>query len=134
MGVDATKVQFAAPAYNIDKIAAYSTPTDSYPNSVGIGLSYSIPGSGSTFPTNTLKSITNPYGKRCFTTLSWSIDGTNFYNQGTSLFYYNGGAASIYTQMQVFCGCSDSLIYFYFSSSYTSNQTVYLQFAVDSPT
>lgn len=133
MTVDPTKTQFAS-AYTIDKIAAYSSLTDSYPNSVGVGLSYSIPGSGLQTPTYTLQSIANPYSKRCLTNLSWSIDGASFYDQDDQLYYYNAGHASEFTQMGVICGCSDSTIYFFFQSSYTATQTVYLQFAIDSPT
>lgn len=134
MIVDPTKTQFASPAFLIDKIAAYSSQTDSFPNSVGFGISYSIPGSGSAFPTYTLKSITNPYGKKCLPNLSWSVDGVDFYDQDAELFYFNGGAMAAYTQMGVQCGCSDSTIYFFFQSSFTSNQTVYIQFAIDSLT
>jgi hypothetical protein len=130
MSVDPTKTQFAS-EYNVDKIAAYSTITDSSPSSVGIGLNYSIPGSGSFFPTYTLESIPNPYGKKCLTNLSWSIDGASFYDQDAQLPYYNSSSMEQLVQMGVQCGCSNSEIYFFFQSSYTSTQTVYLQFAID---
>lgn len=134
MGVDPTKVQFAAPAFNIDKIAAYSTATDSSPNSVSNGISYSIPGSGGITPTYTLQSIPNPYGKKCLPNLSWSVDGVDYYDQDAELFYFNNSLNSALVQMGVQCGCSDSTIYFFFQSSFTSNQTVHIQFSIDSLT
>lgn len=130
MSVDPTKTQFSTET-NVDKIAAYSTQFDSDPSSVGIGLNYSIPGSGSFLPTYTVETIPNPYGKKCLTNLSWSIDGFNYYDQDAQLVYYNGSEQQQLLQMSVSCGCSDSTIYFAFQSEYTSNQTVYLQFAID---
>ena len=116
---------------NVDKIAAYSTQTDSYPTSVGVGYSYSIPGSSTFTPAYTMESIPNPYGKKWLTNLSWSGDGASFYDQDAILPYYNVANQSQFTQMGVTCGCSNSTIYFFFQSSYTSTQTVYLQFAID---
>jgi hypothetical protein len=130
MAVDPTKTQFAS-GWDIDKIPAYSTPTDSYPASVGIGLSYSIP--GGLYPgTYTLKSIPNPYGTKCLTNLGWSLDGIAFYDQDDISQYYNSTNRELLLQMQVSCGCSNSTIYFSFLSAYTSTQTVYIQFAIDS--
>lgn len=128
--IDPTKVQFAS-SLNADKIAAYSTNVDSSPSSVGIGYSYSIPGSSTFTPTYTTESIPNPYGKKCYPNLSWSVDGVNYYDQDAQLPYYNSANKEQFTQMGVSCGCSNSTIYFVFQSSYTSTQTVYIQFAID---
>jgi hypothetical protein len=121
MTVDPTKTQFAS-AWTIDKIPAYSTPTDCYPTSVGIGISYSITGGGGPI-TYTLKTITNPYGKKCLTSMSWSEDGTNWYDQDD-----NGTDATI-----VACGCNANNIYFFFGAQYSGARTIYIQFAIDSP-
>lgn len=136
MSVDITKVQFATPAYTIDKIATYADGQgNSWPSGTPINLHYDIPGSGiPDTPTYTLQSIPNLYTKRLLTTLSWSLDNVNYYDQGVPVFYYNATDMLFGTQMQIFCGCSDSTIYFQFVSSFTATQTVYLQFALDSPT
>lgn len=123
MSVDPTKTQFAAPAFIIDKIPVYSTPTDCYPSSVGIGLSYSITGGGGS-PAYTLESITNPYGIKCLTSLSWSEDGLNWYDQDDT-----GTDAT-----NVSCGCNATTIYFFFEAQFTGTKTIYVQFAIDSIT
>jgi hypothetical protein len=130
---DPTQTQFAS-EYVVDKIATWSSTLDSAPSNVGINISYTIPGSASPFPTNSIRSVMNPYDKKCLTNLSWSVDGVNYYDQDTTLDYYNATNQEMFTQMQVTCGCSNSTIYFFFQSSYTSTQTVYLQYAIDSPT
>lgn len=128
--IDVTKVQFAS-AFNIDKIAVYSTPDDS---SAGVpqNISYSIPGSATSTPTVTVHSISNPYGKKCLTSLSWSLDASHWYDQDDTLYYYSVDRMDKAIQMNVICGCSDSTIYFSFTSDYPTTQTVYVQFAVDS--
>lgn len=123
MAVDPTKVQFAVPAFTIDKIAAYSTPTDSFPSSVSANISYSITGGGG-FPAYTLKSITNPYGNKCLPTLSWSTDDTNWYDQDAQDTDFT----------IVSCGCSDTTIYFFFNAQYSGSKTIFIQFAIDSIT
>lgn len=132
MGIDQTKVQFASPAYNIDKISSYSIVTDSFPSSVPSALSYSIP--AALAGVYTLQSMANPYGKRCIPNVSFSLDGVSFYDQGTSVPYYNATSKQLQVQMRVNGGCSDSTIYLAFYSEYTATQTVYVQFAMDSPT
>ena len=122
-------IQFAS-EYPIDKIAAYSSLSDVYPASVPANISYSITGSGTSSPSYTLKSIANPYGKRCLPSLTWSLDGTNWYDQDDVLI----DTSTLFIKMQVSCGCSDSTIYFFFVSSFAGTQTVNIQFAVDSPT
>lgn len=133
MSVDASQVQVAFPAYDIDKIAAYSTQFDSYPTSVGVGYSYSIP-SNYEQVNYTLETIPNPYGSALLTNLSWSVDSADYYDQDCQLWYYNSTLQQLTLQMGVSCGCSDDTIYFFFQTQYTGTQTVYLQFAVDSPT
>jgi hypothetical protein len=132
MTADPTKINFYS-GFPIDKITAYSSTTGSSPSSVPVNISYSIAGD----PTNgvfVIESIANPYGKKCLTNLSWSVDGINYYDQDAQLQYYNASQHLNLTQMQVQCGCSDANIYFSFTSFYTSTQTVYLQFAIDSIT
>ncbi len=137
MGVNPTKVQFATPAFTVDKIAAYANNLgNSFPASIPTNISYSgIPGSGNNASTTyTTKTLPNPYGKRLLTTFSWSVDGANYYDQGAQLYYFSSFNQQWLVQMQAYCGCSDSTIYFSFGSQYTANQTVYIQFAVDSTT
>jgi hypothetical protein len=133
MSVDPTKVQLAAPAFDIDKIAAYSSQVDSSPASVPTSVSYSIPGGYPGLGYN-LATIPNPYGKKCLTNMSWSVDGADYYDQDDQLQYYNATQQSMLIQMQVFCGCDNNTIYFFFQNTYTSTQTVYIIFAIDSIT
>ena len=134
MTVDLSKLQFVAPLYPVDKIAVYSSSTSASNNDIaGAGLAYSILGSSTTSTTlTTVQTIKNPYGRKCLTNAVFSLNGTNWYDQNTALEYYNSTERSPGLRMSMFCGCSDSTIYFVFNSQYTSTQTVYVQFAVDS--
>lgn len=130
--VDPTKTQFST-TYEVDKIALYSTKED--------GQGYTANGSIAVGPANSLPfaeiyyaSIANPYGRKCLFTLSWSVDNINYYPQNVPLFYFNGSYNSYFWQALAFGGCSDELVYVAVTTQYTAAQTVYLQFALDSPT
>lgn len=127
MATDYTKLQFATPAYNIDKITSYSAGSDASANATA-NISYVITGTNPTQST-VIQTIANPYNKKMYFTMSWSLDNVNFYDCTTKLLYVNG--ANVQTQMQVVMGVSASLIYFAFTNAYTSNQTVYIQYALD---
>lgn len=121
MTVDRSKLNFYS-GDPIDKIIVYSSKTDSSDPSIPADVTYSI-AAGSPFPaTFLLQSIPNPYGQRGTPTLSFSLDGTNYYEQSDQ------PNASL--QVSVICGCSDSTIYFYIQNQSTSPQTVHIQFAI----
>lgn len=130
--VDATKVQFYSGDVT-DKIAVFSTNTDSSSNGIGIQGSMTAVAGVPSVGALTTANIPNPYGKRCLMTLSWSLDAVNYYPMNQPAYYYNATDASYYWQAEAFGGCSDSTIYFGVFSQYTANQTVYFQFALDSP-
>ncbi len=127
MTVDVSKLQFYS-GYPIDKITVQDT------------TSFSVAGGSGVIPTTSTQSITNPYGAKCLTTCSYSVDNTNFYDQNSGLQFYSTFHAEPLLQMQVQCGSSDSNIYFYFSTNYQDgsgnalSQTVYIKYAIDFPT
>lgn len=99
-------------------------------------LSLSVPKSsdGSTLGIATT-AVANPYGQAGFTTVSFSLDNINFYNQNSSIEYWNSGLSETLSQMIVTSGCDASSIYFMATSLYTvSAQTVFINYAVDSAT
>lgn len=122
MSLDRSKVQFFS-GDTIDKIVAYSSKTDSSSPSIPIDITYTVGAGGPLTPVFLLKSIPNPYGKRCIPNLSWSLDGLNYYDQIDQ--------PNATTQVSVVCGCSDTTIYFYIQNQSTSSQTVHIQFAID---
>lgn len=118
--------------FNADKIAVYSSKTDSS----GIGAGGSLAVVAATPPDNsiTVATIANPYGRKCLPTMSWSLDDTNFYPMNIPIYYYNATFQEYLWQALGFMGCSDSLIYICCTTAYGSAQTMYVQFALDSPT
>ena len=135
MSIDPSKVQFST-LDQVDKIAMYSSTTDSSGGGIGIGAQATIAAATAPVfnPTVYMFNIPNPYGKRCLMTLSWSPDGVNYYPQNVPVFYFNATDLSYYWKALGFGGCSDSTIYFGVTTQYTSSQTIYFQFALDSPT
>lgn len=125
MSIDATKLQFYS-GWPIDKIVA----SDSVP------AVYIVAAASSALTTAyTVQSIANPYGQKCFTTMSYSIDATNFYDQNTPLFYYNSTVGSSVLKLQVSCACNASTIFFTFATNYTaSSQTVTINWSLDTLT
>lgn len=121
MTLDVTKAQFET-VNDVDKIA--------YNASGSLTATAASPPSS----TVTTATIPNPYGKRCLMTLSWSLDNINYYPTNVPIFYYNSGLQSYLWQALGFGGCSDSSIYLCCTTQYGSPQTVFIQFAVDSPT
>jgi hypothetical protein len=132
--VDVSKLQFYSEDVS-DKIAMFSSNTDSSGSGIGIQgkMTAAAPSDPSQVAT-TIASIANPYGKKCLMTLSWSLDGISYFPQNQPAYYYNAGYSGYYWQALGFGGCSDSTIYFGVDSQYTASQTIYFQFALDSPT
>lgn len=124
MSLNGALVYFAS-QYPIDKIFAYSSITDSFPSTIPTNISYAIAASagGGTFLT---KTITNPYGKAGIVTLSFSIDGSAYYEQ-TDQPNFN-------TQVSCFGSCSSSTVSFHMQNQSASPQTIYIQFAAVSLT
>ena len=118
----------------LDKVAMYSVTNDAseplLPNTrATLGAASGLP-----FASVAVASITNPYGRKCLPTLSWSPDGTNYYPMNVPVFYYNATYMQYMWQALSFAGCSDSLIYIGFTTQYNASQTLYIQYAFDSPT
>lgn len=119
--VDTSKLQFYS-GYPIDKIVVQDTQT------------FLVPKPGTPGPGNdliTLRSIINPYQKKGYSTLSYSLDGVNFYDQAVQLAYYNATFAEQLLQISVKCACNDSLIYFVFTSNFTADQNVTVNYTID---
>lgn len=130
--VNATKTQYSSLDL-VDKIPVYSTTTDA--QGIGINAKQSVGpviGTPSTDTTTYIATLDNPYGKKCLTTLSWSLDGENYLPSDEPQYYFNSDANEYLLQVLPFMACSDSTIYFMVNTSYTADQTVYLQFALDS--
>lgn len=101
-------VAFAS-AYPIDKIAYEGTATESVANGV-----------------TTTKTYSNPYGKKAFVTLSWSVDNSNFYPAQA----YTSPAAP-YTANG---WCDASNVYVYLENFSGSTVTFYIKYVLDSIT
>lgn len=132
MTLDPTKVQYSSLDI-VDKIPVYSTKTDGQ----GLGINGSLAvGAASALPSSSIfvGTVANPYGRKCLVTMSWSLDGTNYYPMNTPTFYFNATFSSYFFQALGFAGCSNSLIYIACTTQYTSAQTMYFQIALDSPT
>jgi len=130
--VDPTKVQFSS-TYIVDKIAMYSTKEDGqgYTSNGNITIPAA---SGLPFADVDYITIANPYGRKCLITLSWSLDGINYYPQNVPIFYFNVAHNSYYWRALSFGGCSDSTLVLGITTQYdVGPQTIYLQFALDSP-
>lgn len=76
--------------------------------------------------TQVTDSITNPYGKKAFITLAWSVDGTNYY------------PAQAYTAITapytVNAWVDASTIYIYMENYSAGTVTFYIKYALDSIT
>lgn len=72
------------------------------------------------------ETVPNPLGVRCFPTMAWSIDNTNFYPPDAAISPTNPYSANI--------AVSDSTLYFYFYNNSGSTQTFYIRYALDSIT
>jgi hypothetical protein len=133
--IDPAKVQFNS-LDQVDKAPVYSLLGDSS----GIGSNANavvgtVIGPASSNSTVYMATLTNPYQKRCLMTLSWSIDRVNFYPANVPIFYFNPTYNMYLWRCLTFGGCSDSTVYVGFTTQYdVANQTVYVQFALDSPT
>ncbi len=123
MTVDVSKLQFYS-NYPIDKIV-YQNPSP---------VTYSVPGPATPGGGNdrtTIFTITNPYGKKAYTTLSYSLDGSNFYDQSVQLSYFNSGLTQQLLRMGVTMACSNTTISFIFLSNYTATQNVTINYTLD---
>lgn len=107
--------------YPIDKVFAQGSLTLAVPAATG-PLN---PGVATT-------TVPNPYGHAGFTTLSFSIDNVNFYNQNSSIEYWDTVDLLTVPQMTVTSACRADLIYFKAISFYVPGpQTVFINYAVD---
>lgn len=132
--VDATKTQMET-THQVDKVAMYSSTTDSSGDGIGIGGSFVAAAASSLpFTTITTASVPNPYGKKCLMTLSWSVDNINYHPMNVPIFYFNASYNSYFWRALAAGGCSDDTIYFSVTSQYDQDQIIYFQFALDSPT
>lgn len=121
MSVNISETAFTT-EYPIDKIFAQGTETFTVPpvSSINSVFFHSIP---------------NPHGKKGLTTCSWSIDGINFYDQTSSIFYEPDPIDYI-LGFSVNVGCSDSSIFFsaingfLISAGYVSPQNVTVNWTV----
>jgi len=81
-------------------------------------LSYSV--DTGTEPT---KTINNPYGAECFTTLAWSVDNVNFYPAQALLSASNPYTANAW--------CDASTIYIYLYNDSGGTVTFYVKLVLD---
>lgn len=107
MQPDASKLQIHTEAV-VDKVPFSS----SFGQSVD-AASEDSPGSGFYLPKSFVKQIPNPYQKKGFLSVVFSIDGVNFYP--SILFTYNPGTAP-YEALGAGVGwaCDANFLYFYF--------------------
>ena len=121
---DNSKLQFYS-GNVIDKIASYSSKIDSSSASIATNISYPIGASlgGGTF---LKESIANPYGVAGFVTLSFSVDGVNYYEQTDQ--------PNLNIQASCYASCTSSTIYFHMQNQSVSAQTIYIQYAMDTLT
>lgn len=110
MSVDVSKLQFYS-GYPIDKItysftsSTYSVPANTEPNSGTL-----------------VGTITNPYGTKCYTTASYTTDGTNYYDQNAEQNAEDFGVS---------VGCDNSNIYIYAWNATSSVMSVTLNISID---
>lgn len=86
-------------------------------------LTYSV---GAT--TATTKTVTNPYGIKAFITLTWSVDGTNYYPMQSTI------SSNYVTQYTANGSCSASTVYIYLENNTAGTLTFYVKFVLDSIT
>lgn len=98
-----TRIKMALQPNNLNYTSALVIDKVVYDDTVTAPLSYTVAGGGTT----TTQTVTNPYGKVCFITLSWSVDGTNYYpaqayTTSNALYTANGwvDATSVYIYME----------------------------------
>lgn len=133
--IDVSKIQFTT-LYDVDKIPVYSTVADGQGLSANGSLAVGpVIGAASTTTSVYVATVANPYGRKCLPTMSWSIDGVNYYPVNVPIFYFNPTYQEYLWQALGFVGCSDSTIYICASTQYdVGPQTMHVQFALDSPT
>lgn len=85
-------------------------------------LQYSLAGGGTT----TTQELPNPTGIKCFITLAWSVDGSNYYPMQA----YTDASAPYTANAWV----SASTIYLYMENYSAGTVTFYLKYALDSIT
>lgn len=117
--------------FNADKIAVYSSKTDS--SGIGAdGVLTVLPASPPDFNVS-FAQIPNPYGHRCLPTMSWSLDGINYYPVNVPIFYFNTTNQEYEWQALGFMGCSDTFITICCTTQFGTTQSMHVQFALDSP-
>lgn len=74
--------------------------------------------------TEVTNSIPNPYGKKCFTTMSWSLDGSNYYPAQAKLSNAFMPSANAWADA--------TNVYFYLDNSgMATSSTFYIIYALD---
>lgn len=120
MTVDRTKLGF----YSGDPIEKI-VQEDTLSYTVAAGTPSDIP----PYP-GVLKTVTNTYGKKCLSSVSWSIDGSNFNSSRDSINYTNGTLHELVTKASVNCGVYATTVYFYIVNNYTSSLTFTINYAL----
>lgn len=117
------KVKFTS-YYDLDKI-----PFDGETSATLAGVGAGDP----TSPVIQVVRIVNPYGAKCFTSGTFSVDGTNWYDTNSSINYFNAGFSVYTASMAVEIGCDASYIYVVCFNGFTGTQTVTVRFSIDTP-
>lgn len=71
----------------------------------------------------TVKTLLNPLGQKCFGTLAWSVDGTNYYPMQA----YTSASAPYTANISV----NNSTIFFYLENFSGSTQNFWIIYALD---
>ena len=123
---DASKLNFFTPE-NMDKVAA--SDTFEYQMIAGVDL-----GGGTIGPVEATHILTNPYGRKGFLTIAYSIDNINFY-PGKAI-WFQPGAAPTPNDVRASVGgaVNDTNIYFYFTHYIQAVTTFYVRWALDTIT
>lgn len=123
---DASKLNFFTPE-NMDKVAASDTFT--YTMAAGVN-----DGSGFVTPVEATQILTNPYGRKGFLTIAYSIDNINFYPG--KVIWFQPGALPTPNDVRASVGGSvnDENIYFYFTHYIDTPVTFYVRWALDTIT
>lgn len=80
-------------------------------------------------PQTDILTIPNHAGKKCFFSMSWSINGTDWYNQ--KHFLYNQGNSTTRPRATVGMALDANNIYFYFTHYYGSPVNFRIKYVLD---
>lgn len=124
--VDASKLNFFTPE-NMDKVVA----SDTFTHTMVAGVDS---GGGFILPVEETRILTNPYGRKGFLTIAFSIDGTNYYPG--RVIWFQPGAEPTPNDVRAVVGGSvdDTNIYFYFTHYISVPVTFTVRWALDTIT